>query len=192
MLTGGPHSGKTTLLDELRRRGFAVVEEAAIGVIAALVAELGRDAARVWRLSHVIEFQERIAARQIELERGAERSPTELCFCDRGLPDGLVYFRLAGIEPSAFVQQAVKAAHYDLVVLNEIMLPFMPRIETGRTSDLQRARDIEALLVESYTNQGFELLRLPPLKPVEARADALLALVAERRRAGERAASNRA
>ena len=147
VLTGGPHSGKTSLLEELARRGFQVVPEAAIGIIEALVAELGREQARAWRQSHVPQFQERIARAQVELERSARAASAATCFCDRGLIDGLAYMRLVGASPTPYISQAVAESNYDAVVLCEICLPFKPRVETGRTSDLQRAREIEANLI---------------------------------------------
>lgn len=173
-LTGGPHSGKTTLLAELAARGFTTVPEAALGVIEELVAELGRDQARAWRLTHVPQFQERIAQRQLQLEYAARQESAAAVFCDRGLVDGLAYMRLVGAPPTPFVNAAVQSSRYDVIVLCEICLPFKSRVETGRTSDLQRAREIEASLVATYREFGYELLRLPAEAPAAARADLLL------------------
>lgn len=147
--------------------------EAAISVIDELVAELGIDRARLWRLTHVPEFQERIARRQLALETAALASSRAALFCDRGLVDGLAYLRLVGSPPSAFVSAAAANSRYDAVVLCDICLPFKARVETGRTSDLQRAREIEAALVATYAELGYRPLRLPALGDVAARADAL-------------------
>jgi predicted ATPase len=182
VLTGGPHSGKTALLEEFARRGFTTVPEAAIGIIAGLVAELGTDGARAWRLAHVAEFQERIARAQLELEARAQQDIGAACFCDRGVLDGLAYSRLVGAPVLAALEQAVSSAHYDVAVLCEICLPFKPRVETGRTSDLERARQIEAQLGATYIEHGYELVRLPAVSPVAARADLLLAELGRRGR----------
>lgn len=179
-ITGGPHSGKSTLLAELARRGFRTVPEAAIQIIEELVAELGREQARHWRLTHVALFQERIAQRQLALECTARQETAATVFCDRGLVDGLAYMRLVGATPTPFVTAAVQSSRYDLIVLCDICLPFKPRVETGRTSDLQRAREIEASLVSTYHELGYEPLVLPAISPVEARADVLLAELARR------------
>lgn len=184
VLTGGPHSGKTTLLEELARRRARVVPEAAIDVIGRLAAELGREAAREWRHTHVTQFQELIARRQLELEGAQLPTSGEPCFCDRGLVDGLVYFQLSGVEPSPFVRRAAGAARYDVVVLCELMLPFVERPESGRSSGLERALEIEARLERTYAGLGYPLLRLPALSPVATRADLLLERVRAHRRAG--------
>lgn len=173
-LTGGPHSGKTTLLAELAARGFSTVPEAAIGVIEELVAKLGREEARAWRLTHVPQFQEQIAERQLQLECAARQENAAAVFCDRGLVDGLAYMRLVGAAPTPFVKAAVQSSRYDAIVLCDICLPFRSRVETGRTSDLQRAREIEASLIATYRELGYTLIRLPAIEPVAARADLLL------------------
>ena len=180
VLTGGPHSGKTTLLLELARRRARVVPEAAIEVIGRLAAELGREAAREWRHTHVTEFQELIARRQLELERAQPPSPGQPWFCDRGLVDGLVYFQLAGVEPSPFVRRAARESRYDVVVLCELVLPFVERPESGRSSGLQRALEIETRLEHAYGRLGYPLLRLPAVSPVAARAQLLLDQVRSR------------
>lgn len=174
VLTGGPHSGKTTLLAELGARGYPTVPEAAIGIIDELVAELGTEGAREWRRGHVPEFQERIAHRQLELEHLGRGAGNATCFCDRGLVDGLAYLRLAGVEPPGFLLEAVQRSRYDAVVLCDICLPFKTREQTGRTSSLERAREIEARLVACYVELGYAPLRLPAIAPVQARADLLL------------------
>ena len=48
VLTGGPHAGKTTLLNALGARGIRTVPEAAIEEIRALAATLGADNVQTW------------------------------------------------------------------------------------------------------------------------------------------------
>ena len=53
-------------------------------------------------------------------------------------------------------------------------------VDTGRTSDLQRACEIEASLIATYTGLGYEVIRVAAIAPVAARADALLAELTQR------------
>jgi predicted ATPase len=181
VLTGGPHAGKTSLAREFERRGARVVREAAIECIARLVRELGPDGARDWRAAHVDEFQERIAHLQVELERGAPEAPDELCFLDRGLLDGLAYCRIAGQTPPRALFESLPLARYDAVVVCELVLPFSSRRQTGRLSSLERARLIEQTVFDVYAEHGYRTQRLECISPVAARADLLLARLAELR-----------
>ncbi|MCK6447040.1 MAG: ATP-binding protein [Planctomycetes bacterium] len=183
VLTGGPHAGKTTLIEELGRRGERVVPEAAIGVIAKLQRELGAERTTEWRRAHADEFQEHIARAQLELEAQTSVRPMERVFFDRGLFDGLAYCRLAGVAPPRTVVAASGERRYDLVVLCELVLPFQERGASGRTSDLPRARAIEAALEAVWTELGYPVWRLPADRPPGARAELLLERVAAEARA---------
>jgi predicted ATPase len=175
VLTGGPHAGKTALARELARRGVRTVAEAAIDVIAELVGVLGPDAARAWRVANPREFQARIARLQIEREAALDARDPAPCFLDRGLFDGLAYCRAGGVEAPGELAAALAGARYDLAVSCELVLPFSQRADTGRITDLDRARRIEALMEQIYAERGVPLLRLPAIAPVEARAERLLA-----------------
>lgn len=183
VLTGGPHAGKTTLIDELASRGERVVPEAAIGVIAKLQSELGAERTTEWRRTHADEFQERIAREQLELEAQVSVRPEERVFFDRGLFDGLAYCRLAGVAPPRTVWEARGELRYDLVVLCELVLPFKERGASGRTSDLTRARAIESALEAVWIELGYPLWRLPADRTPGARAELLLERVAAEARA---------
>ena len=143
------------------------------------VAALERDLRTTERLRAVwkdraARLESELQATERQLEAAARRENAAALFCDRGLVDGLAYMRLVGAPPTPFVKAAVQSSRYDVIVLCEICLPFKSRVETGRTSDLQRARDIEASLIATYREFGYELLRLPAEAPVAARADLLL------------------
>jgi predicted ATPase len=179
VLTGGPHAGKTSLAREFERRGARVVKEAAIECIARLVRELGPAGARAWRAANVDEFQERIARMQVELERDVEEAPDELCFLDRGLLDGLAYCKIAGQAPPPALFESLPLARYDAVIVCELVLPFSSRRETGRISSLERARLIEQTVFDVYAEHGYRTQRLECISPLSARADLLLARIAD-------------
>jgi predicted ATPase len=51
VITGGPCSGKSTLIDALRRSGFKTAREAAIDVISSGVSQRGLDEFTRWQKS---------------------------------------------------------------------------------------------------------------------------------------------
>ena len=61
VITGGPYSGKTTLIEELEDRGCNVLHEAAIELIKELNDKFGVAGQKAWREKHFSEFQEMIA-----------------------------------------------------------------------------------------------------------------------------------
>jgi predicted ATPase len=180
VLTGGDHSGKTTLLEALRAEAvanIAVVPEAALQVIEALNRELGVDEQRVWRESHWTEFQARVARRQCDLEDEARDSRADVVVMDRGLPDGIAFCRLACVElPVELQRPRHRYGRYDEVLLLETVTPFAPRSHTGRLGGLERSRALRDLLCRVYEDLGHAPRSLT-LQPVEERLATLRALL---------------
>lgn len=85
ILTGGPSTGKTTLLCELEKLGYAVVPESARSIIAE---EINKpDGILPWTDLH--EFQKLVFARQLRRENEAVISRYDKIFHDRSLVDGM-------------------------------------------------------------------------------------------------------
>ena len=80
-LTGGPGTGKSTLLAELQKKGFYIMKEVAEYLIQREIRpENGRDI-----------FQKKLLETQLEWEREIPKE-REIIFQDRGIPDGIAYY----------------------------------------------------------------------------------------------------
>src|SRR5687767_4462428 len=106
VVTGGPHSGKTTLLHALAERGCRTVPESALQVIDELNERFGVAGQVEWRKSNRLEFQEMIAARQLALEAAVDESDPRPVFFDRGLHDGLAYCKVSACPVPATLASA--------------------------------------------------------------------------------------
>lgn len=156
VLTGGPGAGKTTLVDELRQRGFATTEEAGRGVIREEV-EDGGDALP-WIDPGTF------AARMFEWELGsyrhAERQEGAVIF-DRGLPDTIGYLRLEGLEVPAWMEEEALRLRYNRRVL--IAPPW--REIFGRDEERRQSWEVAVrtyeIMAETYTAFGYELAEVP-------------------------------
>jgi predicted ATPase len=176
VLTGGPWSGKSTLAARLSERGCAVAPEAAIRVIEALREELGEAPALRWRESHAQSFQLRIALLQQELEAEAVGRGATVVVCDRGLPDGIAYLRLRGLEVPVELTAAARRVRYDQVLLLDTLRDFRPRPDTGRIDDRADSLQLRELLEAIYREHGHDPLPVPEL-PLEERLEHVWALL---------------
>lgn len=165
VITGGPSSGKTTVINELRSRGYNTVPESA-----RLYLELqlinGRDINEV-RLQQS-KVQHNVLNKQIENERNLD--PNELTFLDRALPDSLAYYQYLGLTPDEKLIEAMKSARYKKV----FVLDLLPMVnDLIRQEDLQAQKQIHQKIIEIYQSQGQEILNVAVMSPKE-RADFIL------------------
>ena len=161
VLTGSPHSGKTTLIDAFEREGVRVVPEAAIQVIDRLTAELGLKGQLQWRAASRSEFQARVARLQLELEGELSAATAGTTLLDRGIPDGIAFCRAYGAPLPPELRRTASWRRYDAVFLLDTLQPFAERTDTGRSEDYENAIRLRDLLHAVYVEHDYEPVFVP-------------------------------
>ncbi|CAO3438577.1 AAA family ATPase [Azospirillum endophyticum] len=163
VLTGGPGSGKTTLIDALQRAGHARSQEAGRGIIQDQAAIGGH--ALPWR--DPIAFAELMLSWEMRSYRQAQDHPGPVFF-DRGLPDIVGYLRMLGLPVPPHLVKAVDLCRYHRPVF---IAPPWPEIFTQdreRKQTLDEAERTYEAMVAAYVDHGYQLVELPRV-PVEQR-----------------------
>ena len=172
-ITGGPGSGKTSLVNHLGSLGYATVPEAGIQIIRELNRELGVQGQVAWRQGHRAEFQRQVVDRMLALEAACTAPEGSLVFCVRGLPDVLAYAEEFGIEVEPALRSLIDGKRYRRVFILDTLADFPARAATGRTSNRERSVRLNALLFKAYRSFGYSPVRVPELS-IEARAQLVL------------------
>jgi predicted ATPase len=173
VLAGGPNSGKTTTLAELKAQGYTVEPEQATKIIHEYIEQgiplesLHNDPAAG------AKFQEEIARRQIETEESHQKD--EVVFFDRGAFDYLVFSRLRGLPLNDDILQAVRERTYGTVfVLNLIESEFkQTKIEAHLDDPVQAAKEQEKLLLSVLDELDIPYVHVPVM-PIKDRVDFIL------------------
>ncbi|HEX3435838.1 MAG TPA: AAA family ATPase [Pseudacidobacterium sp.] len=168
VLTGGPGVGKTAILNELQRRGFACVREAARQIIQEQV-KTGADAVPWLNLERYSSLMlDQSVADYIEHEAAGKTT-----FFDRGIPDTVAHYRLANLAlPDKAYQQAQQHEYNRTVFLAP---PWKEIYET----DSERKQTFDDSLVvyrvirEVYAGLGYDLVEIPHA-PVNTRVEFIL------------------
>lgn len=164
VVTGAPCSGKTSVIDELARRGYRVVPEAARAYIEAELKK-GR------RLDAVKSDPRRFEGHIFRAKRRIEaRLPAgERLFLDRALPDSIAYYVLEGLDPAEPRRQS-RRVRYQRIFLFE-RLDFAP--DPVRSENALAADRIERLIDAAYRDLDYVVTRVPVL-PIPERAEFVL------------------
>jgi len=156
VITGGPGSGKTTLIEHLAGRGYAHVPEVGRGIIQAQTAIDGP--ALPWRDRAL--FAEMMLGWELRSHAMAHRLAGPVLF-DRGVPDVVGYLRLEGLPVPDHVMRAAGQVRYARQVFIAPPWPAIYRQDAERRQDGGTARRTCEAMIQVYGELGYELIELP-------------------------------
>jgi len=173
ILTGGPSTGKTSVLAELARRGYATKEEAATAFIRQ---QLASGVVEPWLAP---DFQANISLLHAEYEKAALAEQKDIVFFDRGPVDSLSYLLFYNKPHNQtvvdLVEKGLTAGRYHATVFVFEDLGFCAKDEV-RHEELDEARLLAKQFVQDYQSLGFEVVFVPT-GSIQDRADFILSRV---------------
>lgn len=156
IVTGGPGSGKTSLIEALALEGLWHTPEAGRSIIQDQVAIGGNALPWIDRQA----FAELMLTWDLRSYREASRRAGPV-LCDRGIPDVLGYLALCGLDAPAHICRAAEIFRYNRTVF---IAPHWPEIfiqDAERKQSMQEARVTHQVMTETYAALGYDLVPLP-------------------------------
>tara|TARA_R110000823_G_scaffold315370_1_gene447185 strand:- start:75214 stop:75750 length:537 start_codon:yes stop_codon:yes gene_type:complete len=168
VITGGPGTGKTTLIDELEKRGYTCLHE----VSREITKKAQEEGVEQLFLTDPILFSQRLLDGRLAQFIEAKAYQKEYLFYDRGLPDVTAYMDYFKTEyPESFTNSCLDN-QYDTVFL----LPPWKKIykqDNERYENFEEAKKIHTALLKGYENYGYDV-QLVPVGTVEERITYIL------------------
>lgn len=166
VVTGGPSTGKTTLLLQIKQLGYTIIPEAARAVIDENLAR----GISVEELRHdEKKFQEKVAARKAANESSLDRNT--ITFFDRGMQDTTAYLKAYNFAIEPWVEALMQGSSYKKAFLLEPVGTFLT--DYARTEDALFTKQLHDLLYDAYSQSGVEVVVVPQLS-IESRVDFIL------------------
>ena len=174
VLSGGPAAGKTSLLLELQKRGYAIVPEIARELIKEQQCINGN--ALPWK--DQILYKEIMFDRSIQSFKEIDQmeGQTTPVFFDRSFIDSICYARLIESEISELMNAYAENWRYNTQVF---MLPPWKEIyetDTERKQQWEEAVLTYEMMVDTYESYGYHIIELPKTT-VSERADFVIKAV---------------
>ena len=165
VVTGAPCSGKTTLVQALQDHGCRTIPEAARIIIREEMA-LGKSLHQI--TAATAQFEQKILRRKQTIEKGLPADQTIIF--DRGLPDSIAYFRMAGLS-TAEPYRLSRRVRYQKVFFLE-PLPFITDGE--RLENAAQAARLGELIWTAYRELDYAIITVPAV-PLGKRVRLVLA-----------------
>lgn len=158
VITGSSCSGKTTLIKQLAAKGFQTIPETARKYFEREIAK-GRMIEEIRQDRTALTY--RIGGLQRTLEHGLQA--TDVIFLDRALPDTLVFYRIAGLNPNELLSDCFHHRYASIFMLNR--LPYQR--DGVRSADDATADYYDEWIERDYIALGYNVVRVPVLSPEE-------------------------
>lgn len=156
VLIGGPGTGKTTVLNKLKEKGFFCFDEVSREVTLK-AQEKGIDQLF---LTEPLLFSKMLLEGREEQFLKAEESKKDIIFFDRGIPDVHAYMNYFKTEYPAIFLEKSKQYKYDIIFhfspWQEIHITDNERYET-----FEESTNIDLFLTEAYTSLDYKIIHVP-------------------------------
>lgn len=156
VIIGGPGTGKTTIIEELKSRGFCCYPE----ISREVTLEAKKEGIEQLFLENPLLFSELLLEGRKKQLLSAQREEQPIVFLDRGIPDILAYMHYIGDSYPAFFDQACQEHKYTKIFI-------LPPWEAIYVSDNERYENFEQAqliynhLIETYSKYGYNLIEVP-------------------------------
>lgn len=168
VITGGPGTGKSTVIEELIKRNFTCMTE----VSREVTLNARRNGTEQLFLTKPLLFSELLLEGRVNQYIEAEKKNDALVFFDRGIPDVHAYMNYISIDyPDTYINTS------NLYRYNYIFL--MPPWEEIYISDNERYENFEQALAihnhleRTYKDNGYTIIEVPT-GTIKARTDFIL------------------
>ena len=157
IITGAPGTGKTAIINALKKEGHSCAEEISRTIITQEIAS-GGDALP-WK--NLAAFSQQVFALRKAQHTNAPKGKTY--FFDRGIIDVIAYLKHDNLTVNNDIMEMVKQFPYNKTVFYTPIWTEIYTNDSERKEDIITAKNIENVLLTTYQSFGYNLVEVPKL-----------------------------
>tara|TARA_B100001250_G_scaffold83417_1_gene68824 strand:+ start:21160 stop:21669 length:510 start_codon:yes stop_codon:yes gene_type:complete len=164
IITGAPGTGKSSIINELKKRTFNCIDEHARQVISK----------KRYTQSEIIACENIIANMRTQEYL---TSPKEcVCFFDRSVLDCVAYLKINNLDPDPEIHENIKICNFNTTVFYTPIWEEIYKTDNERKENIKQAREIEVSILKTYRLYGYKLVQIPKTTII-ARADFIISKI---------------
>ncbi|WP_299126300.1 ATP-binding protein [uncultured Winogradskyella sp.] len=168
VITGGPGTGKTSIINHLVKGGFLCYDE----ISRQITLQARKEGIEQLFLTEPLLFSEKLLDGRKQQFFDAEKELESVVFLDRGLPDILAYMDYVGdTYPEYFVKACETYTYDNIFVLSPWQEIFTS--DSERYENFEQAIEIHHHLLDTYKRFGYNLIDVP-FGSIKTRTDFVL------------------
>jgi len=165
VITGGPSTGKTSIINQLHKMGYQTTIEHARHYLDTMLST-GKTVNEIRENKR--KFQLGVLDMQIEQENSI--SPNDVVFLDRAIPDAMAYYQFLKLDFDKELIEAMQHVSYKKIFILD-RLPFVK--DYARLEDENDQIKIHSFLIDVYKALPFPIIKVPVLD-IQSRVDFIL------------------
>lgn len=169
VITGAPGTGKTSIINHLKTKGYNCIDEISRKIISKQIAIDGE----ILPWKNMSAFSEKVFKLR---ESQLINSKNTLIFFDRGIVDIDAYMKLDNLEIPKHIEESIKINRYNKEVFYTPIWEEIYINDEERKESIDHAKLIENEILSSYTFYDYQLIKVPK-GSVEERANFILSCI---------------
>ena len=170
IITGGPGTGKTSIINELRKRGFYCINENSRSIISEQIKH-GGD---ILPLKDQISFENQIT--KIRTNQYLSSPEDSVCFFDRSSIDSIAYLKINNLDVPSEIIELTKQCSFNKNIFYTPIWEEIYKNDNERKENIESAKKIEKAIMETYKLKGYKLIKIPKLS-IKKRADFIISKI---------------
>lgn len=154
VITGAPGTGKTSIINHLKTKGYNCIDEISREIISEQIAINGE--ALPWK--NLSAFSERVFTLR---ESQLLNSKNTLLFFDRGIVDVYAYMKVDSLEIPKHLEESINKNRYNTKVFYTPIWEEIYVNDKERKESIEQSKEIEIELKKCYQSFGYNIIEIP-------------------------------